>query len=186
MNRLYIALIAILLCGCNKTHKMKSITQTDTQLIINTPQFEVTVPGVWLEQKQPADSTIYCGRLIEGDVSKQLIISGHLLVPGLPDEERRKAFEDMLSYRTETEKEVTKNAAQVYEEPVREHDGLLAGGYIAVHPSAARVVFSRLICDHEKAFNFYYEMWGFREKPDIKQLSVEFEAFMETAGLKSE
>jgi len=186
MNLRYAALIAILLCGCTRSPKMKAINQTDTELIINTPQFEVTVPGVWKQQERPAENTIYCGRLTDGDISKQLIISGHLLVPGLPDEERRKAFEDMLGYRTETEKEVTKNEATLYPEPVREQDGLLAGGYIAVHLSAARVVFSRLICDHEKAFNFYYEMWGFREKPDIKKLSAEFEAFMETVGLKSE
>jgi hypothetical protein len=186
MNPRYAALIAIFLCGCTKSPTMKSINQTDTNLVINTPQFEITVPGVWTEQERPADNTIYCGRLTEGEISKQLIISGHLLVPGIADDERRKAFEDMLDYRTTTEREVTKNGATVHEEPIREYEGLLAGGYIAVHPSAARIVFSRLICDHEKAFNFYYEMWGFREKPDIQKLSEEFEAFMETAGLKSE
>lgn len=163
---------------------MKSIRQTADSLIIDTPQFTVTIPGVWRQEERPAENTVYCGRSEDGPIHKQFIVAGYLLIPGQSDTERRVAFEYLLRTRRELEEEVTSGKAKVIELPIRESGELLTGGYFAIHPSAGRVVISGALSDTEKTFNFYYELWGFSAPPDVKKLLQDFEDIMETVQLK--
>ena len=120
---------------------MTPIRQTVDSLIIDTPQFSVTVPGVWRpEEKRPAENVVYCGRSDDGQIHKQFIVAGHLLTPGQSDAERKEAFKDLLRTRRQTEEEVTDGKAKVIEDPLRESGELLAGAYrhlIAEHGHVA-------------------------------------------------
>ncbi|MDB6175157.1 MAG: hypothetical protein JWL59_4468 [Chthoniobacteraceae bacterium] len=185
LKQTIILLLFLGLGACTKKSPMNSIRQTVDSLIIDTPQVRVTVPGVWLsEEKRPAENVVYRGHSDEGEIHKRFIVAGHLLTPGQTEVGRKEAFQDLLRMRRETEDEITAGKAKIIEEPLRESGELLGGGYIAIHLTAGRIVFSRAMCDHEKAFNFYYELWGFSAKPDVKKLMEDFETIMETAGLK--
>jgi hypothetical protein len=165
---------------------MGPFTQTADSLVIDTPQFTVTVPGVWQREVEGlADNVVYCGLSELGAVYKQFIVSGHLFVPGSSAEQRREAFAELLRVRHAAEEKATGGQATLVEVPFEDQDGLMTGGYVCLHPGGGRVAFSRTVCDREKAFNFYYELWGFTAPPDTVKLLREFEEILETAALKS-
>ena len=115
---------------------------------------------------------------------RQIIISAHLLKPNLPEPERRQAVNDLLKLQMDTERELAQGKSNIRPVDVVEENGLLIGGYLVIHPAGGRVAFSRLICDHEKAMNIYWEALQIKLMPDLKALQKEFETIAQTAKLK--
>ncbi len=163
---------------------MKPITQTDDALVINTPQFGLTVPGVWLEESPSSDHVIYSGLSSDDEIQKQIIVAGYLLAPGGVEKQRRLAFERLLAIRLAMEREVTQGDIRIVEDPIQEIGNLLLGSYSGVHSAARRIVFSCLLCDHEKAFNVYHAQWHASDFPDLQKVSDDFDEILSTAELK--
>ena len=185
LTRLGIFAGAILFCSCWSEAEMKPFRQTPKGLVVETAQFSFTIPGDWRQEgERPSPNVVYWGRSKDAISQRQLIISGELFQPNLNDQQRREAFQFLLEMRREVEAELDGGAVKVVELPVQQSDGMLIGGHIGIHSRSGRMSFSKTVADHEKAFSFYLEMWGFSSKPDVSKLLPEIDAMMRSATLK--
>jgi len=176
-----VVLLALVAGGCGADDSTSPFVHTKQALRINTGQFELTVPGHWVPQELPAKNTVYCGMTQTKD--RQIIVSGFLLKKECSLEERKEAVATILAAQVKTQEEITKGEAKVTSLPLCVEGNLVVAGYIATHPSAGRVVFSRVLCDEEKAFNIYWEVLGLESAPDLEALGREFLSIARSARL---
>jgi hypothetical protein len=181
MRTILVLILSMMAMSCERT-KPAPIVQTAAGLQIDTPQFHLVVPGQWKESSSPSPNTIYAGMSPSSD--RQIIVSAHLLKQGLTAQERLEAVKHLFDTRVATEREVSNGQANVRPTEIVEEQGLLVGSYIVMHPNAGRVVFSRLLCDHEKALNIHWEVLQLQAAPDLKALLQEFERITDSAKLK--
>lgn len=129
-----------------------------------------------------APNVIYSAMSVHSD--RQIIVSAHLLKSGLSELERRQAVQDLFDTRVSVEREISKGAANVIPTDLVEEQGLLIGSYVVTHPSAGRVVFARLLCDHDKALSIHWEVLQLQTAPDLQALLQEFQVITDSAKLK--